>query len=146
MRILALDFGKKRIGVAMSDPMGIVAQGIKSILVKDENSVFEEIKGFIKENCVEEIVVGLPLNMDGSNSPMTLEVIQFVERLKEVASVPIKMRDERLTSLQIERDLIFMDVSRAKRKKINDMLSAQIILQNYLDSKRKEPDVQKDNS
>jgi putative Holliday junction resolvase len=136
MRILALDVGRKRIGVAMSDPMGIVAQGIKSIVVKDEAAALEDIADFVKENGVEEIVVGLPLNMDGSEGPMTKEVTAFAEKLKAKTSAPVKMWDERLTSLQIERDLVFMDVSRAKRKKINDMLAAQIILQNYLDSRK----------
>ena len=138
MRIIALDVGRKRIGLAMSDPMGIVAQGVKSIQVKNEAGVFEEIGGFVKENSVEEIVIGLPLNMNGTESLMTKEIAAFAGRLKEKVSVPVKMWDERLTSLQVERDLVFMDVSRAKRKKINDMLAAQIILQNYLDSRKKE--------
>lgn len=136
MRILGLDVGKKRIGIAISDPMGIIAQGVKSIEVRDQTKVFEEIDDFVKENSVDEIVVGLPLNMDGSESGMTREVTLFVENLKKKTSAPIKMWDERLTSLQIERDLVFLDVSRAKRKKINDMLAAQIILQNYLDARK----------
>jgi len=137
MRILGLDLGRKRIGVAMSDPMAIVAQGVKSIIVQDEARAIDEICAFIKENEVEEIVVGLPLNMDGSESQIAKEAALFAEKLKAKSGVPIKMWDERLTSLQIEKDLIFMDVSRAKRKKINDMLAAQIILQNYLDSRGK---------
>lgn len=137
MRILGLDFGRKRIGVAMSDPMAIVAQGVKSIIVQDEARAIDELFAFIKENEVAEVVVGLPLNMDGSESQMSKEAAVFAEKLKAASGVPIKMWDERLTSLQIERDLVFMDVSRAKRKKINDMLAAQIILQNYLDSRGK---------
>ncbi|MDD5449549.1 MAG: Holliday junction resolvase RuvX [Candidatus Omnitrophica bacterium] len=137
MRILALDVGRKRIGVALSDPMGIVAQGVKSLEVKDEAQVMEAIGEFIRDNEVGEVVVGLPLNMDGSEGPMTKEVTAFAARLKEKTALPLKMWDERLTSLQIERELVFFDVSRAKRKKINDMLAAQIILQNYLDSKKK---------
>ncbi|MBI4336180.1 MAG: Holliday junction resolvase RuvX [Candidatus Omnitrophica bacterium] len=138
MRILGLDLGRKRIGVAMSDPMAIVAQGVKSIQVSDEAKAISEISDFVKENSVDEIVIGLPLNMDGSQGPMAQEAINFAGKLREKTGVSVNMRDERLTSLQIERDLIFMDVSRAKRKKINDMLAAQIILQNYLDSKKKE--------
>ena len=138
MRIVGLDIGTKRIGVAMSDPMAIVAQGIRVITVKDEAGAIEEIRAFINENSADEVVVGLPLNMNGSEGPMTKAVIGFVEKLKEKIRAPVKMWDERLTSLQIERDLVFMDVSRAKRRKINDMLAAQIILQNYLDSLRKE--------
>ncbi len=137
MRILGLDLGRKRIGVAMSDPMAIVAQGVKSIIVQDEARAIDEICAFIKKNGVEKVVVGLPLNMDGSESQMAKEAARFAEKLKAKSEVPIKMWDERLTSLQIEKDLVFMDVSRAKRKKINDMLAAQIILQNYLDSRGK---------
>lgn len=137
MRILALDIGRKRIGLAMSDPMGIVAQGIKSILVKDEASALKEIDDFARENSVEEIVAGLPLNMNGTESAMTKEVVAFVEKLRQKTAAPVKMWDERLSSLQVERDLVFLDVSRKKRKEINDMLSAQIILQSYLDSKEK---------
>lgn len=132
-----MDFGRKRIGVAMSDPMAIVAQGVKSIIVQDEALAVDEICALIKENEVGEVVVGLPLNMDGSESRMSKEAAVFAEKLKVRSGAPIKMWDERLTSLQIERDLVFMDVSRAKRKKINDMLAAQIILQNYLDSRGK---------
>lgn len=137
MRILGLDFGTKRIGVAMSDPMAIVAQGVKSIIVQDEARAIDEICALARENGVEEIVVGQPLNMDGSESRMAKEAALFAEKLKTASGVPVKMWDERLTSLQIERDLVFMDVSRAKRKKINDMLAAQIILQNYMDSRGK---------
>lgn len=139
MKIMALDMGKKRIGVAISDPMGIVAQGVKVIEPKDEAKLISEIHDLAKENSVGEIIVGLPLNMNGSQGPMAKEAIIFTEKLKErIGGVTIKMWDERLSSLQIEKDLIFLDVSRKKRKKINDMLAAQIILQNYLDSKRKE--------
>ncbi|NQU74373.1 MAG: Holliday junction resolvase RuvX [Candidatus Omnitrophica bacterium] len=138
MRILGLDIGRKRIGLAMSDPMTIIAQGIKTIEVKDEANAISQIDDFVKENSVEEMVVGLPLNMNGSESAMTKEVVKFAEKLKEKIGIPMRMWDERLTSLQIEKDLIFLDVSRRKRKKITDMLAAQIILQNYLDSRKKE--------
>jgi len=138
MRILGLDVGRKRIGIAMSDPMAIVAQGVKSLEVKDEASAIAEISQIAGTNSCDEIVVGLPLNMNGSYSAMTREVAGFADKLKAAARLPVKMWDERLSSLQIERDLILMDVSRAKRKKINDMLAAQIILQSYLDSRRKD--------
>jgi len=139
VRIIALDVGTKRIGVAMSDPLGIIAQGAKTVLAADEQKALEEILAFAAANEAAEIVVGLPLNMDGTESQMTRFARDFAGKLKEKApQITIVMRDERLTSLQIERDLIFLDVSREKRKKINDMLAAQIILQNYLDSRRRE--------
>jgi putative Holliday junction resolvase len=137
MRALGLDVGRKRIGVAVSDPMGIVAQGVRSVNAEDRAAAINEICDIAKENEVASIVIGLPLNMNGTEGPMAKEVTEFSDELKKNISAPVIMWDERLTSLQIERDLVFMDVSRAKRKKINDMLSAQIILQSYLDSKAK---------
>lgn len=141
MRTMGLDIGRKRIGVAVSDPIGIVAQGVKSIDGQNQENAVKEICDFAAENEVGTIVAGLPLNMNGTEGPMAREVMDFCDRLRARAGIPVIMWDERLTSLQIERDLVFMDVSRAKRKKINDMLSAQIILQSYMDSKKKSDEV-----
>jgi len=143
MRILALDVGTKRIGIAVSDALGIIAQGVKSLEVKDENQAIDDIVNLAKEKEAQKVIAGLPLNMDGTHSRMTELVLGFIEKLKAKLAIPIETWDERLTSAQVQRDLIFMDVSRKKRKKVNDMLAAQIILQNYLDVKS---NVQKDNS
>jgi len=131
MRILGLDIGTKRMGVAMSDELGITAQPFETI----EASSLARIVDIVSEYNVQELVVGLPLNMNGSKGPKAKEAIQFVESLKEKISIPIKMWDERLTTMAVEKELISHDVSRRKRRKSVDKLAAQLILQSYLDSK-----------
>ena len=132
-----MDMGSKRIGVAMSDELLLTAQAIDTIERKNLKSDLDEIGNLIKDNGICEVVVGLPLNMDGSYSAKTKEVIEFLDKLLEAVAIPVKTWDERLTSVQAERTLLEADLSRAKRKKISDKLAAQIILQSYLDSKGK---------
>jgi len=132
MRVLGLDFGSKRIGLAISDGLGITAQPLDTI-TPDKLHTLNEL---IKEYEVEELVVGLPLNMNGSKGPKAEEAIAFVEELKKTISVPIKMWDERLTTMAVEKELIRADVSRKKRKRSIDKLAAQLILQGYLDAQR----------
>lgn len=136
MRILALDIGTKRIGVAISDEEHIIARGIGGI--ERNGKEIEKIKEIIKKYEVEGIVYGLPLKMDGSISAQTEVVVSFISKLKEEVSIPLYPWDERLTTKQAETILIEADISRKKRKKLIDKLSAQIILQNYLDAKNLE--------
>lgn len=136
-RIMGLDFGTKRMGVAISDGLLLTAQGRDSIYRTDLASDLEVIKKLIVENDISEVVVGLPLNMNGTYSAKTTETVEFVNNLAKVAAVPVKTWDERLTSLQAERALLEANMSRAKRKKLSDKLAAQIILQNYLDFKKR---------
>jgi len=138
LRILGLDFGTKRIGVALSDELMITAQGRETIERRDPKSDLEAIKKFIADNGVTEVVVGLPLNMNGTHSEKTREVIAFVEGLTKSIQVPVKTQDERLTTVQAERALLEGDMSRAKRKGLRDMLAAQFILQAYMDSIKRE--------
>ncbi len=137
MRIMSLDFGTKRIGIAMSDELLLTAQGVNSLERKSLKSDLEEISRLAQGNNVREIVVGLPLNMDGTYSAMTKEAVKFIDELSKVIKVPVKTWDERLTSMQAERILLDADASRAKRKKVTDRLAAQIILQSYLDSRNR---------
>jgi putative Holliday junction resolvase len=137
MRILGLDFGTKRIGVALSDELFITAQGADTIYRQEIGRDLEAINKIISSNDVTEVVIGLPLNMDGSYSQKTKEVIQFADSLSKAITVPIKTWDERLTTVQAERVLLEADVSRAKRRKVTDKLAAQMILQSYLDSRKK---------
>lgn len=132
MRILGLDVGTKRIGVALSDMLLITAQGLDTIYRKDLKTDLEVIKKIVDENLVTEIVVGLPLNMSGTYSQKTKEVVEFIENLKTVVSVPVKTWDERLTSMQAERIMLESDMSRQKRKHLSDKIAAQIILQSYM--------------
>ena len=137
MRILALDVGTKRIGVAMSDELLITAQGLETIYRHDIKADMAFIEGIVKTNGVSEVVVGLPLNMNGSYSAKTKEVIEFMDKLSKAVAVPVRTWDERLTTVQAQRTLLEADISRAKRKKVADKLAAQIILQSYLDSRAK---------
>lgn len=134
---MALDVGTKRIGVAMSDELFLTAQGAETIRCMTPDADFAKIKKMVEENAVGEIVVGLPINMNGTYGPKAKEVLDFIDKLTKMISVPIKTWDERLTTAQGQRMLIEADVSRAKRKGAIDMIAAQIILQSYLDSRKR---------
>ena len=136
-RIMGLDIGDKTIGVAVSDIMGITAQGVKTIRRESKKIDIEELKNIIKERQVNKIVSGLPKNMNGTLGPQGEKVLKLCELIKEETGLEIDFWDERLTTVAAERSLIEGDVSRKKRKKVIDMLAAVIILQGYLDSKSK---------
>lgn len=133
MRAMALDVGEKRIGVALSDPLKITAQGLetyhRSILKEDVAHIWQ----LIKENDVTELVVGLPKNMDGSLGFKVDDVKFFVEALLKKGEIKIIWIDERLTTVSAERALLEADVSRKKRKAVIDKMAAVIILQSYLE-------------
>ena len=137
MRIMALDVGTKRIGVAMSDELFLTAQGADTIYRVSPDADLAKIKKVAEDNGVGEIVVGLPINMNGTCGAKAKEVMEFVDSLTKVVDMPVKTWDERLTTVQAENVLLEADVSRAKRKKSIDRLAAQIILQSYLDSRKK---------
>ena len=137
MRIMGLDYGTKRIGVAMSDELLLTAQGSKTIFNNTLSGTIAAIVKLIKENEVVEVIVGLPISMNGSHSQKTKEVIEFTQELTKSVPVPVKTWDERLTTAQAERALLEADMSRAKRKRLNDMVAAQLILQGYLDHRRR---------
>lgn len=141
MRILALDVGDKTIGVAVSDPLGITAQGITTIervgIKKDTGKVVD----YVKEYDCETIVIGLPKNLNGTDSIQTEKVYEFKERLENKlrsmghSKVNIEWQDERFTTKIAERVLIDADVKRKDRKKVIDKQAAVVILQSYLDGK-----------
>lgn len=137
MRILGLDVGTKRIGVALSDELLLTAQGLDTIERKDLRSDLKFIDDLVLSNGVSEVIVGLPLNMNGTYSEKTREVASFTQELSSATKAVVKTWDERLTSMQAERAMLEGDMSRAKRKKLSDKLAAQIILQSYLDSRKK---------
>jgi putative holliday junction resolvase len=134
MRILGLDVGDKTIGVAISDPLGYTAQGVKTILRKNKKVDIEEIKSLCSEYTVDTIVIGLPKNMNGTVGPQGEKVIKFSELIKESTGIPIKLWDERLTTVAATRAMLEADLSREKRKKIVDKMASTYILQGYLDS------------
>lgn len=134
MRILALDHGTKRVGVAVSDEMFIIAQPLEYIPPEPFAAFLARLKQIIGEKEVGQILVGLPRNMDGSYGPAALKVQAFVAVLKDAVTIPIKLWDERLTSTQAQRFLIQGGVRRAQRKEKVDKTAAAILLQSYLDS------------
>lgn len=137
MKILGLDYGDRRIGVSISDDLGWTAQGLEVIERRKEGRDLQRIAELVKQYEVEEIVVGLPKNMNGSIGPRGELCQAFAGELKEQLQLPIHLWDERLSTVAAERTLLEADVSRKKRKGVVDKLAAALILQNYLDSKSK---------
>ncbi len=135
MRIMGLDLGSKTIGVAVSDPLTITAQVLTSIhrttLEKDLGAIVR----LAEEYQIQELIVGLPINMDGSRGGAVDRVETFIGQLEARLSIRIIPWDERLSTVAAERILLEGDLSRAKRRKVIDRLSAAIILQGYLDSR-----------
>ena len=134
MRILALDHGTKRIGVAASDEMKMIAAPLEFIPAEPFADFLARLKKIIHEKEVGLILVGLPRNLDGSYGPAALKVQEFIAVLKDKIAVPIQTWDERLTSAQAQRFLIQGGVRREKRKLKVDQTAAAILLQSYLDS------------
>ncbi len=134
MRILALDHGTKRIGVAVSDELKVIAQPLEYILAEPSADFLGRLKELIRDKEVGLILVGMPRKMDGSYGPAAQKVQEFVGMLKGALIVPIKLWDERLTSAQANRLLIQGNVRREKRKEKVDKMAAAILLQSYLDS------------
>lgn len=135
-RIMGLDIGDKTIGVAVSDLMGLTAQGVTTIRRVGKKKDIEEIKKIISEKQVNKIVSGLPKNMNGTVGPQGEKVQKFCELIKQETNLPIEFWDERLSTVAAERTLIEGNVRRENRKKVIDMLAAVIILQGYLDLQR----------
>lgn len=137
MRKIALDVGDVRIGIATSDIMGIIASGYETYVRKGGEADYEYIADFCKTHDADAVVVGLPVNMDGTEGPRAELTRAFAEELEShLGGIPVKFQDERLTTVQAERMLIQGGVRRDKRKKVIDKVAATLILQAYLDSRR----------
>lgn len=134
MRIMGLDVGDATIGVAVSDPLGITAQGITTVRRKYLEYDIKMIKNLCDEYQVDTIVCGLPKNMNGTIGPQCEKVLSFSEMLKQSLKLPVKMWDERLTTVAANKAMLEADLSRKKRKKIIDKVAAVYILEGYLDS------------
>ena len=132
---MALDWGEKRIGIAVSDALGLIAQGLTTIQDQDYSARIDRIKEIIEIQQVKEVVIGLPLNLKGELTQKSKEIMILLEKLREDLNLPVYLQDERLSTKEIEKFLISSDMSRGKRKKVRDKLAAQIILQTYLDKK-----------
>ena len=135
MRILGLDVGSKTIGVAISDPLKLTAQGLTTLQwnENDMSSADEQLKQIIDEYKVSEIVVGLPKHMNGTIGERGEISQTYAKRLNRVFELPVHLVDERLTTIAAEKTLLEADVSRKKRSKVIDKMAAVMILQNFLD-------------
>lgn len=136
MRIMGLDFGSKTVGVAISDPLLITAQGIEIIRRKEENKLRQtlaRIEELITEYEVEEIVLGLPKNMNSTEGVRVELTMEFKEKLERRTGLPVHMWDERLTTVAADKAMMEAGVRREKRKDYVDMIAATLILQGYLD-------------
>ncbi len=134
MKILGLDIGEKRIGIAISDELGYTAQGMRVLNRSGGDDDFKSLKELIAATQATEVVVGLPKNMDGSLGEAAQKILSFVKKMEESLSVPVILWDERWTTAEATRLLVDADLSRAKRRKVVDKVAAVLILQGYLDS------------
>ncbi len=136
-RILSIDFGERRIGLALSDPLGITAQGLPTIDTRKTKDILSYIRSIIEEKNVTMIVVGMPKNMNGSIGFKGKEVKRFIGKLTQKTGVKVIAWDERLTSVQSLKSMREMG-TKQKKKEAVDRISATLILQSYLDSLSKE--------
>jgi len=135
MRTLGIDYGDKRVGLAISAPVGSIAQGLPTIERIDGVDYLEELADVIKEKEVGNIIVGLPRNMNDTLGKKAEEVMEFVEILKSKFGLPVHTIDERLTTVRAHKVMSGIKMSKKRKKKRVDMIAAQLILQCYLDKK-----------
>jgi putative Holliday junction resolvase len=135
VRILALDVGEKRIGLAVSDPLGITAQGLGVLARTDPETDLARLLDLAREWRVQEIVLGLPRHMDGRPGQAVPAILELARRLQEALGVKVATWDERLTTAEAERVLLQADVSRRRRRQVVDQLAAVLILQGYLEAR-----------
>ena len=137
MRKMALDYGEVRIVIAFSDLLCIIANGYETYTRKTLDADLSYLANLAKEKEVDTIILGLPINMDGTEGERALATREFGAKLQDASGLPVVYLDERLTSVSAERMLISADVRRENRKKVIDKVSATIILQDYLDKHSK---------
>ena len=137
-RILAIDYGEKRIGLAISDPLGITAQSLPTLKVTQIPDVFSEIENLVKEKDISAIVLGLPKNMNGTMGQEGKKVMEFGEKLARRVEIKVEFWDERLSSVESHKALREEKRKIKQKKELVDRISASLILQGYLDKKRSE--------
>ena len=138
-RALGLDLGTKTIGLAVSDELGFTAQGLETLARRGSRQDLEALQALAAELAVSRFVLGLPLNLDGTEGPRARATRDFGEALAAASGLPVTYQDERLTTQEANRTLLAADVSRRKRKLVVDQLAASLILQGWLDAQPKEP-------
>ncbi|MFC6331522.1 Holliday junction resolvase RuvX [Paenibacillus septentrionalis] len=135
MRVMGLDYGDRRIGVAVSDALRWTAQGLTVVEKRRDGGELDRIAEIVKEHEVSEVVVGLPKNMNGTIGPRGEICQAFAEQVQQKLGLPVHLWDERLTTVAAERTLAEAEIGLKKRKQVVDKMAATLILQNYLDSK-----------
>ncbi len=138
MRILGLDPGEKRIGIAMSDPSETIASPLDVLQSRGTDANIRSIGRLVREHDVGKVVVGLAISLDGGISSQARRAQAFAERLAEALNVPVELSDERLSSVAAERAMVEGGAKRAKRREKRDAVAAAIILQGYLDRAKRE--------
>ena len=134
MKIMGLDYGEARTGVALSDELGMMAHGLESIEHKgNDKKLLERICEIIKANKVSKIVIGYPLNMNATKGPRVEKTDAFIKKLEKETGLPVEKIDERLTTVAAHKTMTLLGVSAKKKKKIVDTISAEYILQMYLE-------------
>jgi len=135
-RVLGIDFGRKRIGLALSDSLRMVATPLETVDGESQKKATRRIREILEEHAVAEIVVGLPLHMNGDHGDLAEAATDFGEKLKkQVPGLVVHMWDERMTSMEAERALQLGDAKAGRKKEMRDQLAAQLILQSWLDSR-----------
>jgi putative Holliday junction resolvase len=134
LRILAVDPGSKRVGVAVSDPSGTIAQALATVPAEPRDTLPDRLAGIAREQEAGRIVVGLPRRMDGSEGPEAKSARALAESLRRTAKLPVELVDERLTTVAAERSMIDAGTRRAKRRQSIDRVAATLLLQSHLDS------------
>ena len=139
MRILGIDYGDSRVGIAISDPLLITAQGLETISYNGNDKILlSRIEEIVKKYEVETIVVGMPLNMNGTKTERVEVTDKFIHKLKSrLGKIEIKTVDERLTTVEAHRTMNFLDVNKKKKRSIVDTISAQYILETYMGNLKK---------
>jgi putative Holliday junction resolvase len=136
VRTLAVDPGSKRVGIAISDPTGTIAQALTTVAAQPEATLAARLAELAKANEARRIIVGLPLRMDGTNGPEAAAARKLASLLRNASGLPVELVDERLTSVAAERSLIEGGMRREKRRVSVDRVAATLLLQSHLDRKR----------
>ncbi len=134
MRVMGLDIGQRRIGVAISDSLGLTAQGVTVLERQATTADVEAVCRLAKAHGAETVVIGLPLTLEGQQGPQAQRVASFADLVHRASGLPIAWMDERFTTAQGERTLLEAGTSRQRRKRVIDQVAAQLILQSYLDA------------
>ena len=133
-RLLAIDYGEKRLGLAISDPNQIISKPLKTIILTDSQYIYNELEKIISDYEIQKLIIGLPLGMDGKNTQQTSKVEAFKENLQNKIGIPVILFDERLSSVSAKKSLISQGIKTGHNKSKIDQTAAAIFLQHFLDT------------